>query len=140
MQDAFSKGLSAFQEGNYQQAIREMEMFLSESPDSTSQFYAHYLLGISCLSAAESDLGGRFQKIDRNLLSKGMEHLQSAGSLTAYPGYKEECYWYLGKAYLLKGDGAAAKELFEKMIHLKGRRFREAREIIEELDKIKVEK
>jgi TolA-binding protein len=140
MPDAFSKGLSAFQEGNYQLATRELEIFLSQSPDSTSQFYAHYLLGISCLSAAESDFLGRFQKIDRNLLGKGMEHLQSAGGLTDYAGFQEECYWYLGKAYLLKGDGAGAKELFEKMIQLKGRRFREAREIIGELDKILAEK
>ena len=48
----------------------------------------------------------------------------------------EKCYWYLGNAYLLRNDRKKALEMFEKVIAMEGDYEWEAREMIQEIEKI----
>ena len=127
---------SAFHERDYKKAIQNLERFITNNSTDPSIFYAHYLLGISYLIEAKSGLLGRFQKYDTELVDKGIENLQMAETLIVNIGIKEECYWYIGKAYLMKSGGENAKAVFEKVLNMRGRRYQEAKQTIKEIDNI----
>jgi tetratricopeptide (TPR) repeat protein len=137
--EILSKGLSAFHEQHYQQAIGELERYIAENPGDPNLFSAHYFAGLAYLTESKSDFLGRFEKYDSNRLEKGIQHLQTAEKLTDNLGLKEDCYWYLGKAYLMQKDGKRATEMFQKVIDLQGRRIREAQEIVREIEEVKSE-
>jgi hypothetical protein len=50
----------------------------------------------------------------------------------------EKCYRYLGNAYLLKNDGKKSLEMFEKIVAMEGDYEWEAREMIQEIEKITI--
>lgn len=131
-----SEGLTAFHEGNYQKAIQELEKVISTNSKDPTLYYAHYVLGISYLIEAKSDLFGWVQKFDSNLVDKGIQSLQIARSLNNTLRINEDCSWYIAKAYLMKNEGEKAKEVFERVLNMHGRRFREAKQIIKEIDTI----
>ena len=131
---SLSAGFSAFRERDYKKAIQNLELFIKNNSTDPSIFYVHYLLGISYLLEAKSDLFGYFEKVDTKLVDKGIQNLQRAETLTTNIGIKEACYWYLGKAYLMKSDGEKAKEVFEKVLNMQGRRYQEAKQTIREID------
>jgi tetratricopeptide (TPR) repeat protein len=127
-------GVVAFYEGDYQKAIGDLEPFLSKNPSDSSLLYIHYILGISYLFEAKSELLGRFERIDTKMVDKGIQHLRITLKLTNNFGIQEACKWYIGKAYLMKGEGKKAREIFETVMSMKGRRYRDAKAIIKDLD------
>jgi len=131
-----SDGFSAFHERDFKKAIQNLERFITNNSTDPSIFYAHYLLGISYLLQAKSGLLGRFQKYDTKLVDQGIQNLQMAETLIVNIGIKEECYWYIGKAHLMKSDGENAKQVFEKVLNMQGRRYKEAKQTIREIDNI----
>lgn len=133
---SLSEGLSAFHAGDYQQAIENLELSVSENSEDAALFYGHYALGISYLLEARSDLFGRFQKVDADLVEKGIRNLQIARRLTDNSGIDEDCQWYIAKAHLMLRDGEKAKNLFGKIVGLRGRRYREAQQMVKDLNKI----
>ena len=132
----FTDGLNAFQEGNYQSAIEHFQQFVDERPGDPLLYYAHYILGLAYLLDAKSDFWGRFQKFDPAKAEQGVEHLRTAQSLTDNLGIREDCLWYIAKAYLMRGDTESAKSSLEEVVNLRGRRFRDAEEMIKKLDSL----
>ncbi len=129
-----TQGISAFESGAYQKAIPELEAYLSANPGAANQFDFTYALGFSYLATAKNSFLGRFPKIDTEHLNQSLKYLQLAEGLSDNVGLKEECYWQLGQAWLLQGDGTKAKDFFEKAAELKGKRYGEALEMIEKID------
>lgn len=137
MPEILSKGFSAFQTKDYQQAIGELERFIAENPGDPNLFSAHYFAGLAYLTESKSDFLGRFENYNSIQIENGVQHLKIAESLTDNLGLKEDCYWYLGKAYLMKKDREKATEMFQKVIDLQGRRFRDAQEMVREIGEVK---
>ncbi len=134
--ETFSKGLSTFHAKQYQQAIAELERYIGDNPDGSNLFSAHYIAGIAYLTESKSDFLGRFETYDSGQLEKGIQHLQTAETLSDNLGLKEDCYWYLGKAYLMQKGGKNAVEMFQKVVDLRGRRFKEAQEMVREIGEV----
>lgn len=134
LSQALADGLAAFNEGEMERAIQRLQGFISTSSDHPSLFYAHYILGIAYLNQAKSDFLGRFQQVNSELLEAGIENLELAKSLSQNRSISEGCNWYIGVAYLMKGDGTGAKTMFEQVVELRGRRFKEAKEMLAEIE------
>jgi hypothetical protein len=69
-------------------------------------------------------------------IEKGINHLNKAILLTDRIRIKEDAFWYLAKAYLMKKDGIKAKNLIKQVITFKGKRYLQAQNILDELENI----
>jgi tetratricopeptide (TPR) repeat protein len=131
---SLNQGIYNFQQGNFKQAILHLEQFILENSDEQLLSQAHLAAGIAYLFEAQSDFLGRFHKIDTNLVDSGIHHLRAVTDLTDNLRVKEDAFWFIGNAYLLKQDAIQAEGAFEKVIELNGQRFKSARELIREIE------
>lgn len=130
---SLNESFSDFHDGKYQKTIQGLEKFISQTPDSPLLFYVHYVLGIAYLMESHRDLLWVPRPFETKLVDRGIQNLKLALKLTAVPGQKEDCYWYIGKAYLMQGQKKRAMELFATIVTLRGRRFNDARKILENI-------
>ncbi|GEM_PF-4722447 len=128
----FEQGLAAFNRGDFRTAFGTLETFLTEQPQSPSQYFAHYVCGMAYLYAVQTEKLPEDEV--RSHLNSAIRHLQAA-SHTDNLRIREDAYWYLGKAYLMQENGSTAKDYFLKVQVLRGKRFRDAQKILTELEK-----
>jgi tetratricopeptide (TPR) repeat protein len=132
-----SEGLKFFSERNYEQAITKFETYLEANPDN---YTVNFYLGLAYLFSAEVTLPGLSYKFDALKVGEGIKYLGDACSRSSENQfYLEECYWYLGKAYLMRGEAASAKAQFSKIIQLGQSnlmRKHEAQDMILEIEKL----
>lgn len=129
-----TKGMQSFNQKNYTTAIEQFNDFLKENPENYS---AHYYAGLSTLLLAKKGLPGLSYTYDQTKVNTGiifLNHaLQNAGE-NKY--YLEDCYWYLGKAYLMKKNLTESRKFFNQILNLPHphlMRKNEAREIVSKL-------
>lgn len=128
------EGLAAFTRGDYASAISALEQFETDDPARTDLFYVDYILGVSYLMEARTDIWGRFQSIDESSVEKAIQNLQNAKRASNNLRIEEDCDWYLAKAFLLLRDNAKARASLERIISLRGKRFVEAKRMLNQLD------
>jgi len=133
---SLTDGLQAFHQKQYRQAISAFEQFISQGEADPNLPYAHYLAGVSYLVEAKETLFGRVKGFDRSEVDTGISHLRVAARLTDSRGLQEDCQWYIAKAHLMNEEGAKAREILEQLVDLRGRRFRDARNLISEIDRV----
>jgi tetratricopeptide (TPR) repeat protein len=112
----FREGLQLFRDGDYEAAIARLEGYVEAAPSS---FPANYYLGLSHLYEAPAGLPAFPYKFDQQHVDQAILYLQKALALAQdNQFYQEDCYWYLGKAYLMKGDLERAREQFRNILTL----------------------
>ena len=136
LSQTLAEGLAAFNQGDMERAIQRLESFVRNNPNHPPRFYAHYMLGIAYLNQAKGDFLGRFQQVKAESVEAGIGNLELAKSLSQNPSVTEGCKWYMGMAFLMKRDKNKAKATFESIVDLRGRRYREAKEMVEEIDRL----
>jgi tetratricopeptide (TPR) repeat protein len=136
----FSSGLKFFQDKKYEQTILALEIYLKENPD---HYEANYYIGLAYLLEARKGIPGLSYKFDQANVDKGLKYLDRALQVSQENQfYQEDCYWYLGKALLMKGELEKAKVQFEKIIDLNQlslMRKEQGREMILQIERIKVD-
>lgn len=132
----FSDGLFAFDQGQYNFAIEKLEKFITVNPGSPNRSHAGYITGVASLAIAKSDFIGRFHAIDDDLVYRAIEYFQAAIQSTNNLRIQENAYWFLGKAYLMLQNSDQAKTSFQKVIALQGDRAGAARRLMAELENL----
>lgn len=133
-------GLSAFQSDNYQKAIDNLERYCEQNGQNPDLAYVHEILGISYLINAKNDFLGRFRSYDKTEIEAGINHLNRVLQTSKNMRMREDAYWYLGKAFLIKNDETAARGAFNNVIHLNGKRAEAAQQMVEKLDELKTKR
>ena len=128
---SLTEGLQSFDDGKYKTAIEKFQFYLQKNPENYS---ANFYIGLCFLNISKTGLPGLAYKYNESEVKKGITYLNSALSfVNENQYYQEDCYWYLGKAYLMIEDVHNAKLQFNKIINL-GRinslREEKAREMI----------
>jgi tetratricopeptide (TPR) repeat protein len=113
--ELFSAGMKHYQEGMYVLAIPELRA-ASRLKAETAQI--RFFLGICLLLAGQPN--------------QGIEELDKTEAL-GDPAYLDEARFYSAKAYLGKGDVAAAKEKLRLVVESSGRLQGEAADILRQL-------
>ncbi len=114
--DDMREGLRLFRQGDYQAAIARLKGYVETAPAS---FSANYYLGLSHLYQAPVGLPALPYKFNQRHVDLAISYLQKALALAQdNQFYQEDCYWYLGKAYLMKGDPEKAREQFQNILSL----------------------
>jgi len=114
----FEEGMAAYAQKDYANAIKKLSWAVRQ--DSTNASFQFYL-GLSYLLAARVD--------------SAIVHLQQTLALGGN-AVLEKAHWYLGNAWLLKGDRAQAMAAFRKAMELEGDYQWEAEEIIGKIEKL----
>jgi tetratricopeptide (TPR) repeat protein len=110
------EGLNAFERGNYNQAIKKLNEYVQSNP----QYYrANYYLGLSYLMKSKRSLPGLQYGFDEKETESGIRYLKKALQFAEENQfYQEDCYWYLGQAYVMLGELDVAKGLFHNILLL----------------------
>ncbi len=131
-----NQALLDFRKGAYPAAAAGLEKYIRENPSATDIAYTNYLCGLTYILEGNKNLSDGIEAVDQLQIDRGIQHLQAAAQLASSDRIEEMAYWYLGKAFLMKQDGNAAKAYFEKVIALKGRKSDVARQMLNNLQKI----
>ncbi|MEJ2627355.1 MAG: tetratricopeptide repeat protein, partial [bacterium] len=111
-----TQGMRLFNQENYAQAVKQFQLFLNENPEN---YPANYYAGLSFLLSAKKGLPGLSYTYDQTKVSAGIAYLnQALQNSENNKFYREDCYWYLGKAFLMKGKASEAREFFHRIIQL----------------------
>lgn len=114
--ESLRRGLQYFDQKNYTAARKELNGFLEKQPN---HYQANFVAGVSCLFEAKKQLLGLSYQFDEGKVKLGMSYLEKALSLADRNSfYQEDCFWYLGKAYIMAGDLLTAKNYFTKIVQL----------------------
>ncbi|MBN2103153.1 zf-HC2 domain-containing protein [bacterium] len=109
----FLEGLDLLTHQQYKQAIVKFEQHLAVYPD---HFQAQYFVGLSHLLDATVRWLGMGYAFDHEKADSAVSALEKALMLCQENRYYvEDCRWYLGKAYLMKGDFGKAYEQFRRI-------------------------
>jgi len=134
----FQLGLSSIEKGDYNDAIQYLSDDIREHQNEKSIFYSYYIVGITYLKAAESDFIGLFKSFDKGNVNLAIANLKESidkNNSGDYESLKLDSYYYIGRAYLLIDDENSATSNFRKVVDGKGRYFKEAVELIEQMEK-----
>ena len=127
---ALNQGLSAFNAGNWDQAIDRLSQFIEQTEDDFSSAYAHEIIGIAYLLQAQSHT----KKQDQ--IETGLHHLETAFTLSDNIRIREDALWYIGKGNLMKRDIAKASQAFQDIISMNGLRSASAKGMLTEIQKL----
>jgi tetratricopeptide (TPR) repeat protein len=123
-------GLDAFQKGDLPRARAQLLSAIKGDPNG---YDAHYYLGLVYLVEAERSFLGR---VAADSVNQSVRYLNRAAELASNPSFLADCYFYLAKAHLLRGDVAGARNYLQNLITLTGsgeplqRRKRQATELM----------
>ncbi len=123
--------LAAFRAGNVEKAVSGLQSFIANSQDAATIPFARLVLGIAYLEDAKTNVLGRFERVNMERVEAAIETLQRAGSSSDNLRIREESYWYLANAYLLKQEPENALVSLDRLLTLKGRRSEDATSLIE---------
>ena len=134
----FQQGLNAIEKGDYSKAIEFLSEDIIEHQNEKSIFYTHYIIGITYLKSAESDIIGLFKSYDKDQVNLAIANLKESvdkNNSDDYESLKLDAYYYMGRAYLLNDKRDSAISNFQKVIDGKGKYSREAAQLIVNLEK-----
>ncbi|MFQ5605982.1 MAG: tetratricopeptide repeat protein [bacterium] len=114
--ESLRKGVEFFYQEKYERAIVDLSAYLEGEPN---HYQANYHLGLAYVLDAEIWLLGLPYDFDTSKVRQGISYFEKALSLARDNAfYQEDCFWYLGKAYLMMGDLDKAREQFEQLLQL----------------------
>lgn len=128
---ALTGGISLMNEGRYSEALALLDQFSAGDADARLVTYAHYLSGFALLCEAKTEVLGRVLAYSGPRLERAIEHLRIVTESGQSTRLREDAFWLLGKAELMKREPARALEALREVEQLEGRRARAARELIE---------
>ena len=134
----FQQGLNSIENGDYENAIDFLNKDIFENKNDKSIFYSHYIIGITYLKAAESDFIGLFKSFDKQDVELAISNLRESidkNDTGDYENLKLDCYYFIGRAYLLMNDKDSATSSLQKVITGKGKFAGESKELIEQMEK-----
>lgn len=122
-------GVAAFNEGDYARAAQLLETVIANEADPGTREYARYVCGLAYVFAAQKDPAGA-----STALASGLSYLQMVIQQSSSVHIKENALWYAGKAALLQNNPTAARNFFEEVRRLNGRRSQQAGQILQQLE------
>ncbi|NIV01025.1 MAG: hypothetical protein GWN55_06830, partial [Phycisphaerae bacterium] len=111
--ESLRRGLQFFEQEKYDQAIEPLGSYLENEPNP---YQANYFLGLAYLLDARVHLLGVPYRFNPNKVSQGIKYLEKARSVAGENAfYREDCLWYLAKAYLMLDELEKARKPLKQL-------------------------
>ena len=115
-QGDFAEGLNHYQGGRFKLAREQFMVAIENNPQD---YFANYYAALTFLHEAERTLIGVGYEFDPDKVDSGIKYLKNALALAAdNEFYQQDCLWFLGKAFLMKGNLEEAQKGFEQILEL----------------------
>ncbi len=135
--DAAAEALRHYQKDHYEEAATTFERLLLTKTNKEWLPFVHYYAGLSYLLASDKKILGLIYDFDQKKVQNGIKHLQEVERLTQNIRYREDAHWYLAKAHLRLQDYQSAIEELHNILQFPGTRTEAAKELIEEVSRVK---
>ncbi len=133
----FQKGLNFIDNKDYENAIKYLKADIETQSNSETLFYAYYVLGLTYISKAETDLLGLFPSYKREDVLEGINSLKKSVELNnsqTFENVKLDAYYFIGKAYLLINEPALAKDNLNIVVDRKGGFYKQAEDLLKQMN------
>lgn len=133
----FLKSLNALDEGNINEAIKDLKNDIKSNPDDKTIFYSYYILGLTYLDNANRNFIGLFPHFNSYYAEQAVKNLQIALQKNRSGNYRNitlDTYFYLAKADIMIGRKKEAKENLMTVIREKGSKMNEAKQMLNVLE------
>lgn len=134
--DNFELSIKALEEKNYESAVEFLKSDIEQNKNDETIFYSHYILGLTYLETAETNILGLFPSFNKSRAQYALDNFKKTVELNnsgKFNNVNLDAYFYSAKAALMLEDIQSAKEFLEKVITEKGSKLNEASEIIKAL-------
>ncbi|MFN3871491.1 MAG: tetratricopeptide repeat protein [Ignavibacterium sp.] len=134
--ELFQRALDAIDRKDYDSAVEYLNEDIITNNSDGSIFYAHFILGITYVSKAESDFLGLFKSYNTEDVKKGIQHFEKSIELNnsgRFDNLKLDAHYFIGKSYLMIDDKTSAREHLKLVVDGKGSYYKKAEEILKEL-------
>jgi tetratricopeptide (TPR) repeat protein len=135
--DDFQRGIEAYDEGNYTQAIQFFKKDIKLNENENTIFYTYYIMGLTNLESAQNSILGLFPSFDKTKLSNSITALETCiqkNNSGEFPDINMNANYYLAKANLFLGNKQEAIINLKKVIDGKGSKMDEATEMLNKLE------
>ncbi len=130
----FHNGLKALSDGNYNEAIAQLNSDLVNNADDKTIFYTNYILGLVYLQKSESDFLGMFTSFDTKDINNSISNFKEViikNNSGSFSNITFNSYFYIGKGYMLIDDFTNAKTYLKTVIDNRGSYTKKAQELID---------
>jgi hypothetical protein len=132
--DTMAEGAIHFMDGDYPGAVSSFRNSAASSTEDTQKALAHFNMGLTFLAMAEHRKLGLFYEFDRELADSALTHFDACLQLTQiFPRMKATALYYSAKAHLMRNDPAAARKSLEVCKAMRGFKYQEASNLLQEL-------
>lgn len=128
------QGIASFNAKNYMASIQRLEAFISSKPNHPNRAFAEYVCGLAYLFHADN-FDENLEPANYQYIDNSIEHLKTSLSWSTNLRIQEEDAWYLGKAFLMKGNASEAIKYFKKVKSLRGRNYQNAEQILTDIER-----
>ena len=125
--------MDAIENKKWDEAVKYLNEDILNHESEGSIFYSHYVLGLTYLKAAGSDIFGLFKSFDKekvhlaiNSLNKSIEKNKSGN----FENVNLDAHYYLGTAYLLLDDITRAENHLQIVVKERGRFYKDAQQLL----------
>jgi tetratricopeptide (TPR) repeat protein len=135
--DDFQKGIEAYDDGNYTQAISFFSNDIKLNHNESTIFYTYYILGLVNLQSAQKNSLGLFPSFDKDKVLSSIADLKACiqrNNTETFPDINMNAYYYLAKANLMIGNKKEAILCLKNVINGKGGKMDEAAKILYKLE------
>jgi tetratricopeptide (TPR) repeat protein len=133
----FQKSLMALEIKDYENAVKFLNEDIMNNRGEETIFYSYYLLGVTYLESANTEILGLFPSYDKIKVHNGVTALNKALELNNTGRFRNinfDIYFFLGKAELMLNNKKSASEYFYKVLKEKGSHINEAKNILSAID------
>jgi tetratricopeptide (TPR) repeat protein len=133
----FITAVNYLEQNDYEPAIELLKKDLVHGENKVTDFYTHYILGLTHLANSRSDFLGFFNQYDNSELQNAIEQFLTTLELNKsgmFETINSNTYFHLGECYLLSKEFTKAKNYLTKAIELKSEYSSLADEILSAIE------
>jgi len=134
----FQKSISALSKENFKSAINYLNEDIEKNNDDKSIFYSYYILGLTHLKNSVHNFLGTFKSFDPEEIDQAINNLELSiekNNSGLYNNLNYDAHYYIAVGFLIRDNTIAAKEHLNIVKTERGRFYKEAIEILNDLEK-----
>jgi len=136
--ELFQKSISALSKENFKGAINYLNEDIEKNNDDKSIFYSYYILGLTHLKNSVHNFLGTFKSFDPEEINQAITNLELSiekNNSGLYNNLNYDAHYYIAVGFLIQNNTIAAKEHLNIVKTERGRFYKEATEILNDLEK-----
>ncbi len=134
--ESFQKSLLHIKNGDYSEAVKELNNDIKINENDRTIFYSHYILGKVYLKMSKSNILGLYNSYNDESLLKAVEQLNlavSSNNTGSFKNITHNSYFYIANAYIVLDSLGKAQNFLQIVTDNKGEYMLKAEELLKSI-------